>query len=111
MIEFNRIFDGDNVHRTLVVDNIEHRSERRRFARSGRTGDENQPARLVEQFLDNRRQPQLLHRQQFRGDLAQNHAVALALLEYRHTETRPRRMGEGEICAAVVFNLHHLCLS
>ncbi len=47
----DRVLDGDDVLVTLAVDLVEHRRQRRRLARAGRAGDQDQPARLLAQLL------------------------------------------------------------
>ena len=92
----------------LVVDDVEHRGERRRLTGARRAGHEDESARPEEKFLDDRRQAELLHREQRRGNLTENRTVALAFLEDRDTEARAVRMGERKVGAAVLLDLLHL---
>ena len=68
--ELDRIFDRDDVILPLPVDRIHHRAQRRRLARAGRTGDEDEPLRQPAQRHDRGRQAELLGGE----DLARNHA-------------------------------------
>ena len=108
MVEFDRVFDGDDVHAALFVDDVEHRSERRRLTGARGTGNENKSAGLEKELLYDRRQPELLHGQKLVGNLAENRAVALALFEDGYTETRAVGMGEREVGAAVLLDFRHL---
>ena len=54
--EFDRILNGENVIVPLAVDLVDHGRQRRRFARARRPGHQHQPARLVAQLADHRRQ-------------------------------------------------------
>ena len=60
--ELDRVLDRDDVRRRGLVDVVDHRRERRRLARAGRAGDQDDPALLVGQLADHRRQRQLLDR-------------------------------------------------
>jgi hypothetical protein len=51
----DRIFDGDDVLVPLGVDLVDHGCQRRRLARAGGTGHQDQAPRLVAQLLDHRR--------------------------------------------------------
>ncbi len=108
VVEFDRVLDRYDVHRTFLVDDVDHRGECGRLARPGRTRHENEPARLVEEFLHDRRQAELFHRQQLGRNLPQDHAVAVALLEDGYAEARPVGVRQGEVRAAVVFHFGHL---
>ena len=48
--ELDRILDRDDVVGARPVDLVDHRRERRRLARAGRPGDEDEAARLVRQL-------------------------------------------------------------
>ena len=58
--ELDRVLDGEDVFVALGVDLVDHGRQRRRLARSGRPGDQHQPARPVAQLADHRRQAQLI---------------------------------------------------
>ena len=53
------VLDRDDVPVAGAVDVVDHRGERRRLARAGGAGDQNQPARLVGEALDDLRQAEL----------------------------------------------------
>ena len=108
VVEFDRVFDRDDVDSALVVDHIEHRGESRGFTGACGTRDKNKPARLEEKLLHDRRKAELLHRKKLRRNLAQNHAVAFALLEDGHAEARSVRMRKSEVGASIALNLLHL---
>ena len=69
--DLDRVLDRDDVTRLVLVDVVDHRGERRRLARAGRTGDEHEPALLLGEPAADRRQAQLLHRRD-----ARQHAAA-----------------------------------
>src|SRR4029079_945357 len=50
--ELDRILDREDVLLALAVDRVEHRRQRRRLARSGRAGDEDEAARLAGELLE-----------------------------------------------------------
>ena len=123
VVEFDRIFNRDDVHAALVVDDVEHRGEGSGLTGSGWAGHEDESARLEEKLLDDGRQAELLHRKQGRRNLAEDHAVALALLEDGDTETRGEALlvfgllllgraevaeGDGVVGAAVLLYLGHV---
>ena len=45
--ELDRVLDGHDVLVALLVDQVDHRRERRRLAGAGRAGDEHEAARLL----------------------------------------------------------------
>ena len=49
VIELDRVFDRDDVVIDVVVDVVDHRRQRGRLARTGRTGHQDQPARPHDQ--------------------------------------------------------------
>ena len=108
VVEFDRVLDRDDVDAALVVDDVEHRGERRRLAGARRASDEDETARLEEKLLDGRRDADLLEREERRRNLTENRAVALSFLEHRHTETRSVGVRKGEVGAAVLLDLLHL---
>jgi hypothetical protein len=59
MEELDRVLDREDVLLPLAVDDVEHRGQRRRLARSGRTGDEDEPARLAGELLEHGGQAEL----------------------------------------------------
>ena len=88
VIILNRIFDSDNVGIvTLLVDDINHRSEGRRFTRTRWTGNKNQSLGLPEHFSNRRRKTNLFHCQHLGGNLAQHDPKVAFLPKYAYTET------------------------
>ena len=55
------VLDGQDVVGAVLVDVVDHRGQRRGLAAARGAGDQDQAAGLVRQFLQNRRQAQLLH--------------------------------------------------
>ena len=94
MVEFDRVFDRDDVMVAVLVQIVDAGGQRRRLAGTGRPGHEHQPSRAVEQLLQGRRRPQLLHAQQIDGNLPQHHPRVAPLLEDRDAE--PGLVAEGE---------------
>ena len=85
----------------VVVDVIDQRRQRRRFAGSGRPGDEHQSAAQLAELFHHRRNPELLQRGDLRRNQAEDGAVAVGLLEIIATEARLliHLVGEIEIAA------------
>src|SRR5215471_21591327 len=69
--EFDGIFNGNDVVMALDVDLVKHGGQRGGFSGTRRTGNQNQPARLIAQTRDNLRQVELLEGL----DLKRNYAV------------------------------------
>src|SRR5207245_2648267 len=91
----DRVLDRDDVRViTLLIDDIDHRSQRGRFPRTGRAGDQNQPARLVKEFADGRRDADLLDGQKLAGNLAGDDAE-LALF-FENADAEAGQLAEGE---------------
>ena len=78
----------------LLVDDVHHGGQRGGLAGAGGPGHQHQTARFVEQFLDARRNADLLHRQQLVGNLPQHQAEVALLLE--HADAEPRHVAERE---------------
>jgi hypothetical protein len=60
VVILDRILDRNNVAVALNVDHVEHAGQRRALAGTGRSGDQNQAPRLIEQIPDLGRQADLL---------------------------------------------------
>ena len=60
--KLDRVFDRQDVVVTIDIDLVDHRRERRRFTRTGRTGHEYQAARLLAQIRNDRRQAESVKR-------------------------------------------------
>jgi len=57
--KFERVFDRDDVAGPLLVNNVDHRGERRGLTGTGRTRDENQAEAVLAKLAENRGQTQL----------------------------------------------------
>ena len=108
VVELDRVLDRDDVDAALLVDDIDHRGERRRLARARRARHEDEAARLEEKLLDGGRQTDLLQREERRGDHPENAAPAPALLEDGDAEARAVLVREGKVGAAVALGLGDL---
>ena len=84
-------------HRAGLVDVVDHRGERRRLARAGRTGDEHEPAGPLREVLAHLRQVQLLHRRDAQRDDAEDGTHRVALLEHVGAEARQARDAVREV--------------
>ena len=76
----DRVLDRDDVHLTVRVDEVDHRCERRRLARTRRAGDEHEAARLERKVPDDPRDAEL-------GEARRAHAD-----ETEHHRRRPARL-------------------
>ncbi len=68
MHEFDRVLDGHDVTRPLLVDSVDHRGERRRLAAARGARDENEAARTEPELAQDRRHVHLLERRHLRRD-------------------------------------------
>ena len=57
--ELDRVLDRDDVDPAVLVDVVDHRGERGRFARAGHAGHQHQPAGLERDLLEHLGQMQL----------------------------------------------------
>ncbi len=108
MNELDRILDRDHVAFDPLVDPVEHRGERRRFARTRGARDENQSPWPVGKVGDDLGQVELLERLDLERNLPNNHRHAAALLETVAAETRQSSDAEREI--QLVLHLEPLFL-
>src|SRR5215813_4249240 len=95
--ELDRVLDREDVALEVFVEIIDHSSERRRFARARRTGDEDQSLFLVAELLKNRRHPELLERQDLGRNRTKYGAFALPLHENVDAEARDVAKLEREV--------------
>ena len=99
VVELDRVFDRDDVRRQRVVDDVDHRRERRRLARAGRARQQHEPARLEREVVGDRRRAELLEREDALGDEAQRDGDRAELAE--HVDAEPpepfRRMREVDL--------------
>ena len=94
--------------RTLLVDLVDHRGERRRLARARRAGDQHQPARTLGHLRDDVGEAELLERLDVERDLPDHHRHAAALLEAVAAEAREVLDAEREV--ELVLRLEPLLL-
>ena len=101
--DLDRVLDGDDVTVARAVDVVDHRRERRRLARAGGAGHEHEPARLVGELADDRRQAELLDARAFGRHPAQGHPDAAALAEHVDAEATDadERVGEVDLAAGL----------
>ena len=97
--DLDRILDRDDVRPAGAVDPIDHGGERRRLARAGGAGDEDETPLLLGERLDSRRQMQLLEGRDGGRDDPQRHGDGAALAKDVDAESRQAfgRVGEVEI--------------
>ena len=87
MEKLHRIFDRDDVLMGLAIDLVDHRGERRRFARAGRSGHENETARPRADFLYDRRETEILEAEDLVRDLPVHGRGRATLVEDVGAET------------------------
>ena len=88
-----------------VVDVVQHRRQRRRLARAGGAGDEDQAALFVGDPLEHRRQLQLVDGRDARRDDAHDQADGAALLEDVAAEAAQVRDGVGDVDLELLLEL------
>src|SRR4051812_13505705 len=96
MHKFYWILDGDEVVRAVPVDVVDHRGERRRLARAGGPGDEDEALAQAAEVEDVRGEVHVLGRHDLVRDLPHHRADALAVGEDVDPEARRGRL-EGEV--------------
>ena len=79
--ELDRILDGHDVAGLVRVDVIDHRRQRGRLSRTGRTRHQDETALLSRDLLQHLGQQELLDAHDLEGNDAQHHADGAALLE------------------------------
>ncbi len=85
--ELYRVLDGDDVLGACKIDLVAHRRKRGRFAGTGRTGHDHEPALELGKVDDDVRQLELRGTRDFGADHTQHHADAATLLEHVGTHT------------------------
>ena len=103
--ELDRVLDRDDVLAALGVDVVDHRGERRRLARAGGAGAQDQPALLVRDALEHDRQPELAHGHDLDRDDAQHQADRAALLENVAAEAAEPGHGVRDVDLEVLLEL------
>ena len=101
--ELDRVLDGEDVALLVFVDLVDHRGERRGLARTRRTGHEDDAARLIDDLGEDLGCPELLKRQDLRGDRAHHRRRPAVLHEGVHAKARESRYREGEIALEVLL--------
>ena len=84
--ELDRVLDGDDVIRPVLVDVIDHRCQGCGLARAGRTRDEHEAFREKTQLQDRWRKTQLLGGQDFDGNGSNDRSDTFAVFEHVHAE-------------------------
>ena len=79
--KLDRVFDGNHVLFTLGVDPVEHGGKRGGLARTGRTSDQHQTARLVAHGFDDLRQTQGVESLNLPGNGTEDRADGATLIE------------------------------
>jgi hypothetical protein len=100
VIELDGIFDRNDMVVDSLIQVIHHARQRRAFARSRGTRDQEKPARPHNQPFHRGRQPKLLHRQQLVRNLPQNHGNIATLLEHRDAEACHVSKGKAKVATA-----------
>jgi hypothetical protein len=101
--ELDRVLDRDDVVGLVVVDVVDHRRERGRFAGAGRAGDQHQAARLHRQVLEDLRRVQVVERHDQRRDGTEHGGGAAALVEGVDAEARQLGNLEGKVGLVELF--------
>ena len=95
--ELDRVLDGEDVIVAGLVDLVDQRGERGRLAGAGRAGHEHDPARLLGELADDRRQAELLDRHRLGRDQAEGGAERAALEEGVDAEAADAGDAVGEV--------------
>ena len=108
--ELDRILDGENVSRTGAIDVIDHRRERRRLARAGDPGHEDEATLLFAKPLHRRWQVELLEAGHLGRNDAEHHAGGAALLEDVHPIAHAVGCAVREVALVVLVEVVALLL-
>jgi hypothetical protein len=92
-----QLLDREDVLVPRVVDQVEHRGERRGLARAGRPGHEHEPARLLGEVLEHRRQAERAELRHLVRDQAEGRRHRRALHIRVHAEAGLPRDRVGEV--------------
>src|SRR5664279_1428925 len=101
--ELDRIFDREHVAELVLVEMVDHRRERRRFARAGRAGAQDHAARLQRELGEDRRAIELLEGQDLRGNGPEHGAGAAVLVEGVDAKARQALDLEREVALERFF--------
>src|SRR6266404_6095899 len=97
------VLDGDHVLFAFAVDLVQHGGERSGLARTGRAGDEHEPAGLVAKPLDDQRQAQCIKTFDFPGNGTEDRADRPALIETIAAEARQVFQAERKVQLQIFF--------
>src|SRR5690348_9212614 len=84
--KFDGILDSKYMKSFFLIDLVDDGCERGGFARTGRTGDQNNPVAKLGSLLKLRRQVQLFEARDFRGDHTHDDGTTAALRENVHAK-------------------------
>ena len=101
----DRVLERDDVPRAGRVDVVDHRRERRRLARAGGAGQQDDPARLLGELADHLGQAEVVDRPHLVGDRAADDRDVAALAEGVDAEARHALELVGEVGLAVLGEL------
>ena len=101
--ELDGIFDRDDVIGLVVVDVVDHRSKRRRLARTGRARHEHQAARMHRDVLEDLRRVQIVERHDQRRNRPEHRTCTAVLIERVDAEARELGNLEGEVGFVELF--------
>src|SRR5260370_8484486 len=101
--KLNGVLDGDHVLFALVIDFVEHGSQRGRFTGTRWSGHEDEAAGLVAQSLYDQRQSQSVKALDFPRNRAENGADGSPLIENVATEPPQAFQTEREVQLQVLF--------
>ena len=94
---FDRVLDGEDVHRLGLVDPVDHRRQGGALTGTGGAHDEHEPVRAVEQFVRRPRRAELLERAHAEGNRHAGRALGVALLVGVGTESTDAVETEREV--------------
>ena len=100
MEHLDRVLDGEDRHRPMGVDPVQDRRHRGGLARTGGTGDEEEPRRFGGELLHDPGQPEIGEGHRPWEDTTQHHRYRAALTEGGDPEAPDVLATEGEIGSA-----------
>ena len=100
---FDRVLDRDDVLREMLVDVLDHRRQRGRFAAAGGAADQDDTARRLRDGAEHRRERKLFHGADLALHITQRDAVHAALLVRVDAETPQLLHAVGEVRVAVLL--------
>ena len=106
----DRVLDREDVGEPGGADVVDHRGHRRRLARPGRAGDEDEPRRRLDHVLDGLGQAELVHRRDVGGDHPQGEGGRPPLGEGAAPHPGDVVEAEGEVDVAALDEGHPVVL-